>query len=158
MQFSLGRSSLTSARAFAAFLVRLRGASGRFYLGDFGHPDNLGTCPGTPVVNGADQTGNTLATSGWTASQSGILLAGDYIQIGDKLKMVVIDADSDADGLATLTIEPPIEAGDAPADAASIVTSSPMGVFRLIDDEQAAWAISKNLRHSFTLEAEEVLV
>jgi hypothetical protein len=37
---------------------------------------------GTPVVNGASQSGSSLVVDGAATSQTGWLLAGDYIQLG----------------------------------------------------------------------------
>jgi hypothetical protein len=41
----------------------------------------VGVNTGTPLVNGANQTGATLNTDGWTASQTNILKAGDVFTI-----------------------------------------------------------------------------
>ena len=40
-----------------------------------------GVGTGTPIVDGASQTGTSLTTSGWTHSVNGILQAGDMVQI-----------------------------------------------------------------------------
>lgn len=40
-----------------------------------------GSGSGSPVVDGASQTGNSIVTSGWTASASNVLMAGDMIQV-----------------------------------------------------------------------------
>ena len=80
-----------------------------------------GVASGSPLVNGASQSGRTLVTDGWTPSTTGILKAGDFIGIAGQTKvyMVTADATSDAAGNATLTIEPALMA--TPADNAALV-------------------------------------
>ena len=68
-----------------SFLLRLRGQFGTFLLGDPNAATPRGSASsaaGTPVVNGASQTGNELNIDGLPASAVGYLLAGDYIQLG----------------------------------------------------------------------------
>src|SRR3954463_10292223 len=119
--------------AWVAALRSLDGPVGTFYLGDTAWKTPRGTATGTPLVNGASQTGEDLATDGWTASVTGILKAGDWIQLGTgssaRLYMVMVDANSNGSGQATLTIRPKLRS--SPGDNSAIVTNSPVGVFRL---------------------------
>lgn len=141
-----------------ALLVRLRGQAGTFALHSHHRPVPRGVATGTPLVDGASQTGASLDTKGWTAGQSGILLAGDYIGVNGELKMVVADADADGAGLATLLIEPPLRA--SPADEAVITTVRPTATFRLADDGQARWrtvGARPEPLTSLTVTAEEVI-
>lgn len=112
----------------------------------------VGVATGTPLVKGASQTSTyasvkdsntqTLATDGWTASQTGILKAGDVFTIANvyavnpvtkatlpflKQFVVTADVDSDGSGNATPTISPAIitsgafqNVSAAPADNAAI--------------------------------------
>ena len=121
------------ARRIMAFLTQLRGQAVSFNLFDHSHPIPAGVATGTPVVNGSDQYGTQLLTSGWTPDVTGILLAGDYIQVGSEFKMVVANANSNAGGLATLQIEPPWR--NSPADGATVVTSYPKVLMKLSDDK-----------------------
>ena len=71
------------AREWVAKLVSMRGVYGQMLLGDWDGRTARGTASssaGTPLVNGASQTGNSLIIDGATASQTGYLKAGDYIQ------------------------------------------------------------------------------
>jgi hypothetical protein len=117
-----------------AFLARLRGAAGRFTIWNHARENPRGVATGAPVVDGAANSGGTLATPGWTASVTNILRAGDLIGVNGELKQVVVDANSDALGKVTLTIEPPLRA--TPADGATITTVKPTATFRLLDDDQ----------------------
>jgi hypothetical protein len=67
-----------------------------------------GIATGTPTVDGASQAGRVIHTKGWTPSQTGILLAGDFIKFAghDKVYMMTVDANSNSLGLADLNIEP----------------------------------------------------
>lgn len=122
----------SSAAPWTAFLFKLNGPEGTFLLGDDA-ADLLGSANGTPVVDGGSQTGQTLATRGWDANQTGVLLAGDYIQVDSgssaRLYQVLNDADADGNGKVTLDIWPQLR--DKPTDGTSITTSNPVGVFRL---------------------------
>jgi len=134
----------TDARIMIAFLASLRGMSGRFTLFDHSHRTPAGVATGSPLVNGASQTGGTLITDGWTINTTGILKAGDYIGVNGELKLVIADANSDAGGNATLSIEPPLRA--SPANNAVITTDSPTGTFRLADDGQTKIQITAETR------------
>jgi hypothetical protein len=93
----------------------------------------LGSLAGTPLVNGAAQTGSTLATKGWTASASGVLKAGDMFQItdGTKHQLVMVTADANADGLghSSVSITPPLRI--SPTDASALVVANPTARFML---------------------------
>jgi len=134
LEFQLPRKTRAQIAAWQAFGMALRGSYGSFYGYDPDAPTPRGSAPGAPLVNGADQSGYTLVTDGWTASQTNILRAGDWIEVGGLLRMVVADVDSDGSGNATLDISPGIGAGQSPADNAAIVTTNPKGKFRLVED------------------------
>lgn len=104
------------------------------------HTNGLGT--GTPIVQGASQTGASLVTDGWTASQSPILKRGDIFTItsganvvnsvnpvnyesnGVRQQFVVTaDVNSDGSGVATIPISPSILT--SAAGARQTVTASP---------------------------------
>jgi hypothetical protein len=77
--YNLLPQTRAEAQEWMVFLLKLNGMSGRFYGHDPSNAIPQGTIPGTPLIKGASQTGQTLETDGWTASQTGILLAGDAI-------------------------------------------------------------------------------
>jgi hypothetical protein len=81
---------------------------------------------GSPKVNGNDQSGTSLMTYGWTASETGVMKAGDCFTVPgvDVLFRVTADASSDGSGLATLTIEPPIVAGSSPTNSGVLTIAS----------------------------------
>lgn len=125
-------------RAFTAFVARLRGAAGRFYLGPLHALPARGVATGTPVVSGAGQTGASLITSGWTHSIAQILKVGDYFHVatpnGRELKIVTADVNSSGTGTATIIFEPPLRG--SPAANAALEITAPTTVMRLADDNQ----------------------
>jgi len=144
-------------RDLAAFVAELRGQAGRFYLAPPHAKNPKGVATGTPLVNGASQTGASLITDGWTASVTGILKRGDFLAFDSagtrELHLVRTTANSDALGNATLAIEPPIRA--SPADNATVIVNSPACVMRLVDDEQGNLAIRPPVLGALRIEAIE---
>lgn len=83
----------------------------------------VGNFGGTPVVNGAGQTGSSLITNGWTASITGLLNVGDVFTIAGVFAVnpqnrqstqslqnfvVTATANSDSGGNSTIGISPAI--------------------------------------------------
>jgi hypothetical protein len=146
------------AAVWIAALMSLKGRQGTFYLGDTAYKTSRGVATGTPLVMGASQTGSSLITDGWTTSQTGIVKAGDWLQIGTtsarRLHMVLIDANSNGSGQATLELWPNLR--EAPADNAVISVTGATGVFRLTGDP--VWVIDEmKLVHGLSFEATEVI-
>jgi len=120
------------AAPFFAFLAALRGQNGTFLFGDTLLSQPLGTGAGTPKVNGGTQNGSKILVSdGWSASQL-VLKGGDFIQIDQRIYMVLADVTSDGSGNASVDVFPRLRSH---LDNASIVTSNPKGLFRLADDQ-----------------------
>lgn len=136
-ELGLPKMKASNAAAWRSFFAKLNGVYGTFLLGpdpEFATPrGSAATVPGTPVVNGADQSGNTLSIAGLPADATGYLLAGDFIQLGSgastRLHMMMDDADSNGSGEADLLIWPNLR--ESPADGAAIVVSNAKGRFRL---------------------------
>ena len=81
---------------------------------------------GTPLVDGADQSGTSLVTDAWTNDVTGVIKAGDCFTIAglDVLFRATADANSGlTTGPATISIEPPIVAGSSPATNAALRVS-----------------------------------
>lgn len=146
------------ASEWIAFGLKLQGTYNQFLMGDPSAKTPRGIATGTPLVNGLNQTGNTLVTDGWTPSQTGIMKAGDYIQIGTgvdaQLYMVTADANSDGSGNANLSIEPSLRT--SPANNAAIIVTEPKGLFRLVDNS-FSWSVSPGPLYRMSFEAQEVV-
>jgi hypothetical protein len=147
-----------NAETWVAALASLNGREGSFLLGDTANTSPRGTATGTPLVNGAGQTGYDLATDGWTPNITGILRAGDWLQLGSgstaRLYKVMQDANSNGTGQATLTLWPRLRS--SPADNAAITVSSPKGRFMLAMDG-AEWSIDEAKIYGLSFTAMEDL-
>jgi len=146
------------AEYWISFFLKLNGSYGTFLMGDPLGATARGVATGTPVINGASQTGGSLVTDGWTPGTTGILKAGDYIQLGSgatsRLHKVLDDVDSDGSGNATLQIWPDLR--ESPSDNATITVTNPKGVFRLTST-QAAFDINRMGIYGVTFGAQEAL-
>ena len=145
------------AELWLAFFSKLKGRYGTFLMGDFDGQRAMGTALGTPLVNGAGQTGGSLATKGWTANKTGLLLPGDYIMTGSgstsRLYKCQDQVDSDGSGHATINIWPNLRY--SPADSASIYTSGCVTQFRLVSNLQ--WSADEVSTYGISFSATEAL-
>ena len=158
---SLPPMKRVDAENWIAFLLTLRGQYGTVLLGDPNGTAPRGsaaTTAGTPVVNGASQTGEDLNIDGLPTSVTGYLLAGDYIQLGSgpssSLYKVLTQVNTNASGQATLTIWPSLTT--APADGDTITLNNTKSVFRL-SSNTASWEINNISSYGITFDCVEAL-
>lgn len=123
---------LKSHTTFRAWLAQVEGYYSQQTAVTVYHPSMqalLGAGGGTPLVNGAGQTGPSLITDGWPASTP-VLRGGDIFTIGAEtlVRTVRLDATTNASGQVTLTIDPPLYV--APADNAALTLNNPAGTVR----------------------------
>jgi hypothetical protein len=128
-----------TAELWYTFLAALGGKYGTFLMGDPNAKSPAGVATGTPLTSGTSGVApnNIITTNGWTASVTGILLAGDYIQVTptggpQRIYKNLFDANSDAGGNASLTVFPMLH--EAIGSGISIVTANPQGTFRLSEN------------------------
>ena len=128
-------------------------AEATIYIPTFGY--KRGRSSGARV-NGKLQSGSSLETWNWQPSIAQVLRAGDYIAFdadtGRALHMVVKDADSDENGCATLTIEPPLRF--IPDDNAKLFIDAPACVMALAEDS-IQWSTDAAGTYQLTFAAEE---
>lgn len=133
IEIALPNMRRDDAEEFNAFLLKLRGKYGTFLVGDPNASAPRGLWGGTPLVNGAGQTGDELLLDGLPTSQAKTAKAGDYIQIGTgeaaRLYKILEDADSNSSGEMTILIAPNLRT--SPADNEPIIYQNARGVFRL---------------------------
>lgn len=146
------------AAQWKAFGAKMKGSYNYVLLGDplATAPRGVGT--GTPVVSVGSQTGNSLQTSGWTSGVTGIMKAGDYIQLGTgtnaRLYMLTADANSDGSGNAALSIEPALRSSPALNDA--VIITNPRGLFRL-DSNTWSWTVNAGPLYTIGFSVVEVI-
>lgn len=130
------------AEEWLAWLLSMRGRYGTCLFGDASGRVPRGSALGTPVVNGGGQSGIVLNTDGWMANSAGVLLPGDYIQLGtgasSRLHKVLTTVSSDLYGNALVDIWPRLR--ESPADADPITLTNTKGRFRLAGNV-ASWDI-----------------
>ena len=145
------------AERWVAWLVSLRGQLGTFLLGDPLSARSRGlasTFLGTPVITG--QSGGTISVTGASASKTGWLLAGDYIQIGTgssaTLHKVLQDASTDAGGNVSLEIWPHVRG----TRSGPIAASDAVGNFRLSSNE-TSWSVNNASIYGISFSAMEAI-
>lgn len=125
------------AAPILAFAVAQRGQFETFTFVPPPLAQPLGQGGGSPLVNGAGQTGRNIALKSAPANVTGWLKAGDLIKFAGhaKVYMVMSDANTDATGNVTLTIEPALET--SPADGEAVTISNVPFQVSFVDDNQA---------------------
>lgn len=159
--FRLRPMRKSRAGAWIAWLKALRGGANTCLIGDPHRRDPEGTAkdyPGSPLVNGASQTGGTLVIDGAPVSQTGWLLEGDWIQLGtgsdSRIYMVVEDVTTTSGGAASISISP--ELRSSPADNAVVYTADTVCICRLTDSNPE-WTVHADHFHEIEFEAIEDL-
>lgn len=128
------------AQLLEAFLASLRGRAGRFRWAPprlrRGVAQSISGGQAARQIDGASQTGSSIATKGWPASEADLYLPGDLIGWNDptgraQLHMVTGATGSDGSGECVVPISPPIRRSPANEQA---LLAAPVGVFRLAED------------------------
>lgn len=147
---TLNNLSDDKSRRIDTLIADLDGEYGQVKIHDWGRSGRVPL--GSPVVNGANQTGNQLQSSGWTPSKN-VLQKGDYITVNNELKMVTADVTSSASGIAIIYFAPMLR--NSPPTNAVIEVANPYGIFKLKDNQQGAGNRVPGGFTSYTLEFEE---
>lgn len=116
-------------REVASWIARV-GRTGRFLAYDPLRRTPAGGVVSGLVVDGASQTGTTLAVRGGTASSTP-LVAGDYVEVRDQYYVLVEPLELDTAGKGTMHIWPAIRT--SPADGEDVITNQPSMVTRLTE-------------------------
>ena len=133
---------LTQAQAdqWISALMECRGMANGFLIGDPARTSPNGNVAGTPMAQSGQVNvagSQILFTGGWTPSQFGVLLPGDYLQLGYRLHRVLDVVDTDASGTANFSIWPSIR--EPTTQGQPVILNNPMGLFRLATNKRG-WA------------------
>lgn len=148
---------------WVAFLVALRGPVNKFLLGDPLGAEPRGSVSGDTVLVRNDEGGNlkdatTVRVDGFTAGQTGLLLPGDYIQLGSAstatLHKVLNSVDSDGSGIAEIDIWPYLRRDLI--DNESVTYTNAQGLFRLAAGQQS-WSINNSNAYGISFQAMEAI-
>ncbi len=154
----LPRMARADAEEMIGWLVSLNGREGTFLMGDPIGATPRGSAGGTPVVDGAGQSGGTLALRGLPLSTGNWLKVGDWIQLGSgsstRLHKVLTAVTTDGAGEATLDIWPDLRS--SPADGAAVVVSAAKGIWQLADN-RAEWSIEPAMIYGMSFACKERL-
>lgn len=150
--------SADNAAQWRGALLSLNGILGTFLWGDSETKAPRGVAAGTPLVKGSNQSGQELITDGWTAGVTGILKAGDWIQVGTGLTQrchqILRDKNSDGGGNATFDIWPRLR--ESPADNSPLVITNTKMCMRLADNVMD-YEVSVAKHYGFELDMVEAL-
>lgn len=124
-----------------AWRLKLNGMEGTFTLGAGGRlatpRGSAATTPGTPVIDGAGQTGNEIDVTGLPATATGYLKQMDLVSWGTgadaRLRYVLDDVDTNASGEATLTLWPAVRT--APGNGTAVEVQSAIGLWRMTENQ-----------------------
>lgn len=152
------------AEQWISWRLALNGMEGTFLLGDPAAKTPRGVATGSPLANSAGSPSVNLAretefhTDGWTPDVTGILKAGDYIQITQGsnywLHKNLRDVNSDSSGNAVLDLWPRLRANIT--DNAVITVNSAKGLFRMASNEMA-WDVGEAKIYGLSFTAIEAL-
>lgn len=135
------------AEPWVAFLLRCKGPTNTFNLGDPTATTNLGDIAGMTI------TGTAGADSVTVGATSGTIKAGDYFQVGTNENSKLYKALNDAGNTDTLDIFPRLRAN---ATTASVSTTAPVGTFRLSTGMQE-WEITSPTIYGISFDCTEVV-
>lgn len=149
------KADLVFAGKLRSFLAQLEGKANLFRLPlpEYKAP-STGYAGAAGLVNGANQTGKSLVTDGWTASAA-LFKEGDYFNINDELKIITADVSANGTGQATLNFEPAIRT--SPADNLVLGVSNPTILLCSTTDEAASWDLTPPILYDFKLDAIEAI-
>jgi hypothetical protein len=156
LEASVSMPALRHAQAqeWIAFLMSLRGQAKVFQLGDPLALSPRGSGLGTPLVDGAGQTGYLLSTKGWIANAVSVLLPGDWIQIGYRIYRTLAIATADSAGKLVLSIWPQLR--ESPADGDIITLNNTKGLWRLAANARK-WSVSGSRTYGMQFDIREAL-
>jgi len=129
LEISILPAERAEAQRLEAFILSLRGRLGLFRLADPYRSLPLGSNLGDPRVKRAFAGEEAFTSRGWDVNETGVLKAGDHIELEGRLHMVLVDVSSDAAGEAEIRVWPPLR--ENYVDGTHLVTENARGVFSL---------------------------
>lgn len=144
------------------FLLALKGQTGTFLLGDPSATTPRGSLSQfsfTVLVDGAQSSNSSsINLKGFPNSQTNLLVAGDYIQLGSSgtatLHKVLLPVSSNSNGKATVEIWPSLRR--SLTDNESVVYTNTVGRFRLTEPV-SEWTVNSQNNFQSTFNAVEAV-
>ena len=156
IEASVSMPALThpQAQEWIAFLMALRGRAKVFQLGDPLAVAPRGSALGVPLVDGAGQTGYAIVLKGWTPNAAGVLLPGDWIQIGYRAYRTITAANVDGAGKLSLEVWPQLR--ESPNDGDAVILNNTKGLWRLVNNARK-WSITASRTYGMQFEIREAI-
>lgn len=109
-------------------ISQLDGEAGRIMPGDFAAKLVSSPQPvyGAPIVTLATSLSSNIMSRGWQPNTR-VLKLGGWVQVGDELKRVTADVDSDMSGQAVIPVSPMLR--NDYANGTPLIVSRPCGKF-----------------------------
>lgn len=142
-----------TAYAWQAFFLKLRGRKGTFEVGDPDHKTPRGTARNGDLTLATQADVNDTTLEMQTSTGSKTLLAGDYVQIGNQLLMVVDDA-TITTSATDVNVEPFVKT--AVTSSSAVVCESPKAEMRMLDD-MASWGADHISNYGFKFSCVEAV-
>lgn len=156
VECTVAMAARTKAAPWYAFKAALKGTKGTFLMGDPSARTPLGVATGTPTVfTAVPKRSEVIYTTGWTPSVAGILKAGDWMQIGNRLYQLLQDTPSDSGGRADFEVFPPVR--EALSAATPVLTTNTVGLFRLDAAEQVPYEVTADGVYAIDFSAVEAI-
>lgn len=138
-----------------AWLNQLHAQGGYTRIPHWGY-ERVGTPAGSPVVDGANPSGLTLPTRGWTANAVEVLSYGDFFELGTGILIQAAGTvDADGDGKADIPLVRPI--GLDLSDGMALKFDEPAGLFHVPVGDGWSGDWSSPRAAGFAVELEEDL-
>lgn len=142
----------STAAAVKLFLQRATSAANWFQAPDNSY-ERQSTRYGVPAVNGASQTGSSLALDGFPPSTVNAVKAGDRIGLTTgQVVTATANATANSSGQVTVSIDPPLRS--SPADNSLAYIDQPLCVFKL-PESRVGWNVEAPFIHGIALSGEE---
>lgn len=145
VKLAIGPRRRSEVPDWEALIAQFSDTRNRVRFWDWRWESPRGSAGGTPLVKGAAQTGATINTDGWPASEDGVLMPGDYVGLGTELRRVISQVDSDGSGEAAIVLDAPVRA--APADNLALTLTKPKALFICTTDKRARGFVQDGAAH-----------
>lgn len=140
------------AGEWRAFFMKLRGRENWFKCPQPLYPGPTTGYAGACQVDGAGQTGFTLALKAMTPNAP-VLAAGDFFTVVDQCFVADADVTADALGEAEVSFDAPLRT--SPANSAAVELAAPYFLCASTTPNAAQWMSGGAMRSSFTFEGAE---
>jgi len=143
------------AEKWIAWVAKLNGRQGTFYLGDPTARNPRGSNPGQVHLLTGNKGDQSIVIEGYMANAQGVLLAGDYITIGNYLYKVLDDVNMNASSQASIDVWPAMRYSYPTGFSIQVVDT--FSTFRLVTNTNILHATAEDLISEVSFTCTEAL-